>query len=129
MREAVAAKADAEIVETYRAPHSRARATDMRRHDDASFGMFSTTRHGLPAAVLASQRAFRLSRPPEGRSVRVSARGTTRTGYVFPRVFAAAVEALLAAQAVQRGALPLAFCQYSCVVDTAVHDEDVGAGS
>lgn len=59
----------------------------------------------------------------------MSASGTTRMGYVLPRVFAAAVEALLAAQAAQRGALPLAFCQYSCVVDTAVHDEDVGAGS
>lgn len=50
-------------------------------------------------------------------------------GYVFPRAFAAATAALLAAQADQRGALPLAFCQYSCVVDTAVQDEDVGAGS
>lgn len=49
--------------------------------------------------------------------------------YVFPRAFAAAMAALLAAQADQRVALPLAFCQYSCVVDTAVQDEDVGAGS
>lgn len=50
-------------------------------------------------------------------------------GYVFPRAFAAALAVWLATQAEQRSALPLALCQYSCVVDSAVQDEDVGAGS